>query len=241
MSEIIHSHTPFAPQVMVRVWDPVNEQLFPESHLDNDQRRRYADDIRSFDPRLGAYPLDPPHSYQTWLKLSGYVSPALLTRVLPRDRVISGSDGGPYDEGAIRDASGIPFTMIDLKRSFPPESQGEERTRYSLDKSWLLSHLLNTAWSNDYRQPLGELQLGFICLLMGQNYAGFEQWKALIHLLCLSSEAIAKYSSDLYPNFIDALQHQLNECPEDFFTDVIMVDNFVFQLLKYWVVSSPDL
>ncbi|KAJ1918046.1 hypothetical protein IWQ60_007608 [Tieghemiomyces parasiticus] len=188
--------------IYYKQWNPEEEDLYPADHINAEQQERYRLGIREFDPMLGAYPLDTPVPYQTWRKLSGYVTTDLLARILPGGRVVSSVDGGPYDEAAVQDGTGIPFTRIDLKRSFPSDAHGPQRTRYSQDKSWLLRHLMTTVWHNDYRQPLGEMQLGFICLLMGQMYAGFEQWKSVVHLLCQSEEAIPGYSADLYPNFI---------------------------------------
>ncbi|KAJ1984414.1 hypothetical protein H4R34_000677 [Dimargaris verticillata] len=219
-------------EVVVRQWDPDHEQLFPASHIDSDQQRRIASDIRSFDPFLGSYPLDPPKPFQMWKCLSGYIAAPLIHRIFGGSHAITSADGGPYDETPIRDNQGLAFTMIDLKRSFPSGAQGSVVTKYSQDKSWLLTHLLETAWNNDYRQLLGEMQLGFVCLLMGQNFTGFEHWKRIVHLVCLSNECIPDLAATLYPAFIDVLQHQLAACPEDFYTDIIMADNFVVQLLQ---------
>ncbi|KAJ1963270.1 hypothetical protein IWQ62_003271 [Dispira parvispora] len=219
-------------EVLVKQWDSVSEQLYPSSAMDPEQRRRYVADIRSFDPCLGAYPLEPPQKqYGAWRKLSGYISADVLNVVLPDGWGFTSADGGPYDEEAVRDHQGVAFTFIDLKHSFPPQSQGSERTMYSRDKSWLLRQLMDQCWRNDYRRILGELQIAYVCLLMGQLYAGFEQWKAILHLVCLSEEAIVDYIDTLYPNFVDVLQNQLSECPEDFFADIIITDNFVAHLL----------
>lgn len=53
----------------------------------------------------------------------------------------------------------------------------------------------------DYRIMLGELQLSFVCLLMAQNFSGFNQWKKLVHLLCSCSELMSE-KPDLFIEFM---------------------------------------
>lgn len=53
----------------------------------------------------------------------------------------------------------------------------------------------------DYRVLLGELQLSFVCLLMAQNFSGFNQWKKLVHLLCSCSELMSE-KPDLFIEFM---------------------------------------
>lgn len=58
---------------------------------------------------------------------------------------------------------------------------------------------------------LGELQMAFICFLVGQSLAGLEQWKCIIELLCRSEEAIIlacqgdEEFAELYQSFIGNL------------------------------------
>ncbi len=42
---------------------------------------------------------------------------------------------------------------------------------------------------------LGELQYAFILFFLGENYDGFEQWKALVHLLCACDAALLSRAS----------------------------------------------
>ncbi|KNE56298.1 hypothetical protein AMAG_02122 [Allomyces macrogynus ATCC 38327] len=78
---------------------------------------------------------------------------------------------------------------------------------------------------------LGELQLAFLCLLVGQNIEGFEQWKKLMHLICRSVEAIDQMP-EFFVKFMGVLRDQLAECPSDFFVDVVSQDNFLITLLQ---------
>ncbi|KAJ3081482.1 a1-alpha2 repression, partial [Quaeritorhiza haematococci] len=148
---------------------------------------------------------------------------------------ITGRKGNEYD-----DDLRLNFTPIDLKRSFPKGATGMDVTRYSMDKSYLLNTLLDTFYA-DAQEVLGELQLSFVIFLMGQVYDGFEQWKCLIHLLCRCDEAVsADRTKDLFLEFIDVLQIQLEECPEDFFADILSSDNFVKHTLRQFVSTLRE-
>ncbi|KAJ3371534.1 a1-alpha2 repression [Allomyces arbusculus] len=131
----------------------------------------------------------------------------------------------------------IHFTDFDLKRSWDPSgsSSASEITRYSMDKSWLLLSVM--------KRPnvdlLGELQLAFLCLLVGQNFEGFEQWKKLMHLICRSVEAIDQIP-EFFVKFMAVLRDQLAECPSDFFVDVMSQDNFLITLLQELVANIAD-
>ncbi|KAJ3161433.1 a1-alpha2 repression [Geranomyces michiganensis] len=120
----------------------------------------------------------------------------------------------------------LEFTPIDIKRSFPTGASGAERTKYSIDKSYLLSHVLKTFFK-DYKELLGELQLSFVLFLIGEVYDGYEQWKLLVHLLCQSDEAIDDLGATLFYEFLEILIKQLEAHPSDFFMDALSSDNFV--------------
>lgn len=48
---------------------------------------------------------------------------------------------------------------------------------------------------------LGEMQLAFVCLLMAQNFSGFNQWKQFVHLLC-SCQELMKDEPTIFIDFI---------------------------------------
>lgn len=111
-------------------------------------------DIREFDRNMGPYPLDPPSYYERWQKLTSYIQPGLIKRILPNNGRVSHL---PTNEPADNDLStkdarkgrviekeeGMDFTPFDLRQSFPKGATGEEITRWSLDKSWLTKDLLH--------------------------------------------------------------------------------------------------
>lgn len=131
-------------------------------------------DIRQFDPYLGPYPLVPddpesPNMYHRWLLQTTYITPFALKRLLPNGGKVSGmistsrfsdmpGESAPTEPtsakgkerasetGKDTESLRINFTNMDLKHSFPPTASGPERTKYSLDKSWLLEQLIRTEY-----------------------------------------------------------------------------------------------
>ncbi|KAI9354086.1 AAR2 protein-domain-containing protein [Zopfochytrium polystomum] len=134
----------------------------------------------------------------------------------------------------------IEFTSIDLKRSFPRGASPEVVTKYSLDKSWLLRQTLESKYQGDYKQLLAELQICFILFLVGQAFDGLEQWKCLVQLLCLSVEAIPELAGSLYFDFLGVFHAQLEECPTDFFIDVLSSSSFLRLAIVNLVSNMSD-
>ena len=66
----------------------------------------------------------------------------------------------------------------------------QDITNYTFDRSDALSTLLTKEYNNDYNSFLGELQFAFICFLIGQSFDAFDQWKGMVHLVCLSEKAL---------------------------------------------------
>ncbi|CAG8504582.1 3514_t:CDS:2 [Ambispora leptoticha] len=242
--------------VVIKEWDKIKEDLKEDSELDQEQNERIKSDMRQLDQYLGAYPLN---TYQKWHNLTDHVTPSLVSRILPDQGRLNNISSSTVDEEELQDIRGkekgnkqqyqqeesvndtIMFTKFDLKRSWRPGAFGPEVTKYSQDKSWLLSELLSKIYRDDYKELLGELQLAFVCLLLGQNYAGFVQWKNLIHLLCGCREVLLTYADNLFVEFLDILRHQLEECSDDFFRDVISENNFLAHMLKTFRRNLLDL
>lgn len=62
----------------------------------------------------------------------------------------------------------------------------------------------------DYKVLLGELQLSFVCLLMAQNFSGFNQWKKLVHLLCSCSDLMTQ-KPELFIEFMGKMENPENK------------------------------
>lgn len=78
---------------------------------------------------------------------------------------------------------------------------------------------------------LAEVQLVFVCFLVGQVYDAFEQWKRLVDMFCSCDEAVSRHS-DLFDKFIGMLHYQVKEISEDFFIDIVTKDNFLYDSLS---------
>ncbi|KAF8985432.1 a1-alpha2 repression [Entomortierella lignicola] len=135
----------------------------------------------------------------------------------------------------------VKFTPVDLRSSFRKGAVGEEVTRYSLDKSWLLNNIFSTVYSSDVSAFLGEYQVAFITMLLSYHLGAFRQWKNMTILVCQSTEAITSPNyTHLLSEFIQTLHQQLTSIPSSFFTDLLfaspdeddMTANFLEQALK---------
>ncbi|SAL99833.1 hypothetical protein [Absidia glauca] len=246
-------------EVAVREWNPKTEDLYGENDLDPSQVDRYIINIRDFDRNMGPYPLDPPTYYQRWQHLTNHITPGLVKRILPNNGRVShlpastttetetANDDGNDDsvtgvvdnnpptkrkgQQPLEKEEGMEFTAFDLRQSFPAGATGDQVTKWSLDKSWLAKDLLERVYRGDHRLLLGEMQLAFVCLLMAQNFSGFQQWKQIVHLLCSCRELVHDHPT-LFVDFLETLQDQLEECPADFFRDILSENNFIASMLK---------
>ncbi|KAK3815504.1 MAG: A1 cistron-splicing factor [Benniella sp.] len=135
----------------------------------------------------------------------------------------------------------VKFTPFDLRSSFRKGAVGEEVTRYSLDKSWLLNNLFTTAYNSDVSLFLGEYQAAFVTMLLSYHLGAFRQWKSMTILLCQSTEAsLSPNYTRLISGFIGTLHQQLVSIPSNFFMDLLfaspdqddMTANFLEQGLK---------
>ena len=141
----------------------------------------------------------------------------------------------------------IEFTNINLKVSYPTSGSVAEKTKYSIDKSYLLRNLLSRNVFKLDTDILGELQLSFLIFLLGQVYDGFEQWKKILSLLTHCEEEILT-RPNLFTGFIDCLLIQLKEFPSDFFDDELssspfLEDCFVslVENCKHAIIRSQEL
>ncbi|KAG0306071.1 a1-alpha2 repression [Dissophora globulifera] len=147
--------------------------------------------------------------------------------------------GAPKDRSD--NQSSATFTPIDLRASFRKGAVGEEVTRYSLDKSWLLNNVFTSAFKSDVNAFLGEYQAAFVTMLLSYHLGAFRQWKTMTLLVSQSSEAISSPNyTRLFSQFIQALHRQLTSIPSSFFMDLLfaspdqddMTANFLEQALR---------
>jgi hypothetical protein len=145
---------------------------------DPEQLDRIRLHLREFEPFLGSME---EKNNQIWKRLVQYVTmenlkaiPAQLTpfgvNSIHSEKISNqGHDGSniPQMEICNKSSDWIQFIPIDLKKSFP--SDLALRTKYSLDKSYLLNSILETK-SVEYL--LGELALSFILFQIAQIFDG---------------------------------------------------------------------
>lgn len=198
--------------------------------------------LRSLDQHLAAYP---PGLDAQWKALTSFVSRATLARVVGLDAegnaVTNAVVGSTADEEELKAAGGrqtwgkvreedtrtelddgdeddvetLAFVRVDLKRSWPPGAVGQDLTRWSQDKSWLLSSVVAgqleggaLACSSPARCPppprvltyyprpadiqelLAEFQLSFVLFTLLHNFSSLAAYKALFALVARSSTVL---------------------------------------------------
>ena len=131
----------------------------------------------------------------------------------------------------------IEFTDIQLKLSYPTDCTLTEKTKHSIDKSYLLRTILSRNVYKVDTDILGEFQLSFLIFLLGQVYDGFEQWKTILFLLTHCDEEIIARPT-LFVCFIDCLVMQLKEFPSDFFDDELSSSPFLEDCFVSFVEHS---
>ncbi|GAA5963392.1 hypothetical protein JCM3765_003052 [Sporobolomyces pararoseus] len=132
---------------------------------------------------------------------------------------------------------GLRFLKFDEKRSWPVGSVGQELTRWSTDKSWLLSNLVQTRLARDSKELLGEFQLSFILFTLVYNFSSLSTYKSLFSLICRSSILTQPSSTrrpidtpqgetllpsettlPLFASFLSVLESQLSFLDSNFFS-----------------------
>ncbi|CAG8476395.1 10557_t:CDS:2 [Funneliformis mosseae] len=173
-------------EIVIKDWDHALEDVKKSEQLDPEQIERLKIDMRQFDPFLGPYPLSPPTNWQKWIRLTNYITPRLISVILPNEGKVTNISSSTVDEEELinlgdsryGESDIILFTKFDLKKSWKLGATGQEVTKYSQDKSWLLGELLRKAYDND------------------------------------------------------VLNYQLEECPQDFFHEILAENNYLVHSLK---------
>ncbi|KAJ2791855.1 hypothetical protein H4R20_006810 [Coemansia guatemalensis] len=131
------------------------------------------------------------------------------------------------------------FTHIDIRHSFPKDAEPDEIRRFSQDKSWLLRRILSQKGAYEL---LGEFELSFLVILVGQNFTGIEHWKRLLHLVLGSIDILEdrEIVETLTAPILRILLCQLRECPQEFVSSVLEQDNFVAEILRSLVLNVHE-
>ncbi|OCF33026.1 hypothetical protein I316_05364 [Kwoniella heveanensis BCC8398] len=115
----------------------------------------------------------------------------------PRSQFQPQSEGLGQEQDHRAAAKKLKFVRFGLKRSWRDGAIGEEVTRFSRDKSWLLGDVLSNQLAGDLNKLLGQFQLSFILLLHLSSYSALLVYKRLLTLLCQSPSFLSYPSAYL--------------------------------------------
>lgn len=101
-----------------------------------------------------------------------------------------------------------------------------ETTRLHMERSHQLEEMITREYNGDEMSILGELQLAYVAFLLGQNCDGFDQWRALLQLLC-GCEAAVQTRPELFTELLRVFFAQLSQAPSDLFGDDLTSGNFM--------------
>ncbi|XP_060524301.1 protein AAR2 homolog isoform X1 [Cylas formicarius] len=242
-------------EVYVKKWDNITQGISTEEVSNKDVG--LTDNLKVLDRFLGPYPYD---ILDRWKILTANITENLLKKLNPlcgevrsalelenccdADRPRgSRSETGESSSKRLRNSHGeddlLPYlqpkdgTELRLtqfpEKCYPEGSSPSEITTHSLDSTYVLEKMIHT-----YLQPtdiLGELELCYICFLVGHSLEAFEQWKKLFSLLCSCERALIKYRK-IYDLFLNVVELQVKEVPEEFIADIVTNNNFVYAKLR---------
>ncbi|WFD31795.1 hypothetical protein MSPP1_002834 [Malassezia sp. CBS 17886] len=108
----------------------------------------------------------------------------------------AGSDAAAPSPDQHQFTSTLGFTPFALRRSWPPEARGTERTRWSMDKTWLLRNVQGRAAAAEAEATcatgplLREFELVFLLFLLAHNADALAHWTALVSLFCRAAACL---------------------------------------------------
>ena len=237
--------------VQVFRWDTSTELLQPV--VDEDDAQRYSNMVRggAFSDGLGPYDTT---ELEKWTRLSHHISPTVLDRLEPVHKCIH-STAKWYDSKGEAPTT-IPtvfYTPMPDRRKRKGKTKAvptpREITAYALDRSQALVALIRDQFAGDMFLFLGEMQFSFLCFLLGQSLEAFDQWKAMVALVCTAESlllgtwcsggnpgdaaktepaALTSFTASIMP----VLLGQLKEMPRDFFHADLTKGNFLRDSLR---------
>lgn len=238
-------------ELLVRVWNPATETL--EESSDPHLTERLNANRYDLDRFLAPYPYD---SVTRWCSLTRHITRSALQRVQPESgRFCSASSLRPDQLSSTAeersrycvDADRLPIMtpapecrvrFSPIPRDSPGSESAAERTLHALDTSRRLTGLLETTGST--AELLAELQLAFVAFLIGHVPDAFDHWKRLVSVIC-SSDRLLRTESKFFSSFIAVFHYQIQEVPEDFFTDIVSKQNFLVHTLYVFFSNLSDI
>lgn len=236
-------------EVLVKKWDVDSEGISNENVCPL-EGQRLKDNLQTLDQNLGVYPYD---TYDAWKKLSDHLSKQIIQKLTPecglirsalelvctnkttppakrtgRSRTVEQKEEELLPELTPLPGTGIRFSPLP-ENSYPPGSTPQEITKHSLDQSYTLDLMIDKYVSAI--DLVGELQFTFICFFLGHSLEALEAWRSLVQLFCKCRNALIK-RKDVYLQFLQALEAQLNHIPEDFLVDIVASNNVIYASLR---------
>ncbi|CAK9797196.1 Protein AAR2 homolog [Anthophora plagiata] len=249
-------HTFKKSEFLVKRWDPKEEDLSSEA-VDEVTVERLKDKLKDLDRFLGCYPYD---IWKQWKELINHITPSIVERCSPicgsvrsalelehcsdatrprggqsnpEKKRRSGITMEERENELLPDMKPRPGTEVRFSKlpdkNYPDGASPTEVTKYSLDSSYALDTLLNKL--THPMEIIGEVQLAFVCFLVGQSFDAFEHWKKLVSLICGADCAILQRRA-IYIEFMIALEVQLVHVPEDILCDIVVNNNFIYCNLR---------
>ncbi|WWC89213.1 uncharacterized protein L201_004131 [Kwoniella dendrophila CBS 6074] len=236
------------------------------------------DKLRSIDSELASYQF---HNLEQWKSLISKITKDDLHNVINGDtnnnneRILDGlvtvigeeedsieykkftdpSSNEEKDSNTNHDS--LNFVRFNLKKSWKKgEMIGEEITKYSKDKSWLLGNVIQEQLGGDPIKLISQLQLSFILLLHLSSYSSLLVYKRILSLLCQSSTflitpnqylgqtstssksaltitTISKKVQELYKSLTETLVIQIDSIPDGTFdTELPELDSFYLDQIE---------
>ncbi|KAI4497522.1 hypothetical protein M0802_007292 [Mischocyttarus mexicanus] len=125
---------------------------------------------------------------------------------------------------------GSELRLTPLPEKYHPDNASPQMiTECNLDYSYAWETLVSQMKCPG--EILGELQLTFVSILVGQSWEAFEKWKGIFKLLCGVDSALPKYKG-LFLEFLWTLENQLDYIPEDILVDVMFTEQFIYYHLR---------
>ncbi|CAB3404407.1 unnamed protein product [Caenorhabditis bovis] len=256
-------HTFKSGEILVKKWNKKNED-FEDQLMTDENIREKKNQLKNMDSSLAPYPYE---NYRSWYALTDFVTEQTVERVKPlKGRITAQAELVSLEtsfmenskdneemscnprvdrEHPVRtrfvDQNGLPIMKIregyEIRFQEIPQLRVDVN-RIGIEHSDRLQRLIR-AFNGDWKQILAEMQIAFVCFLMGQVFEGFEQWKRIIHLLCCCPNSFGKYD-ELFLSYVRVLFFQLKECPTDFFVDIVSKDNFLTTTLSMLFANIRD-
>ncbi|XP_002161006.1 protein AAR2 homolog [Hydra vulgaris] len=220
-----------------------------EDLIDNQSEESNLPSIEEVAKYLAPYPLE---QCAKWPQHTNYINDDLLQRVQPLLKKLDALTEVSLQTSAVRkkkvfnldsrivhkecEEGLIRFSKI--PDTFPLSTTPAEKTLHCIDSTYFLKQFINSLPKGE-DDILGELQFAFICFLLGQVYDAFDHWKALINLIASCQNYLSE-NHEFFCKFIDIVERQLEEIPEDFFVDIVAQNNFLVKTFKNFFTNFDN-